>query len=111
MADDVDDAGAEINPVSTKSWWTFSRQLSLEERGFAVSVMALMAIEGWHSLGELPSIPKVAALVGIFDAEVERLWPVLAKIPEDIRCGQINHIRRYWPDEDLKTFAPEAMKP
>jgi hypothetical protein len=79
--------------------------MSLEERGFAYSVLALMTINGWRELAQLPTAADLADCIGCGRDKVARLMPLLSEIPADAMQAQLDKMRR-WPARLLAEMTP-----
>ena len=90
----------------TKKWWMATNSMTLEERGFALAVLALMHRKRRGSL------PLVLADIGSLAEDlnsridtVERLSKCFERIPEDAVNGQRRRIAG-WPEWLVREIAP-----
>lgn len=101
-----DDPG-EIKPgesLHTPEWHSFSRTLSLTERGIAVSLLVLMHLRGWRSLQELPSNQVLGKALGCGTVVVGRIRARLTSHAE-VFDAQVKRVAR-WPAWIIAEFEP-----
>ncbi len=99
-----EDAG-EIKPgnsLYTTAWRDTTRRLTLEQRGFAISVLLVMHCEGWN---DIPDARTLSKHLKLHIRVVRRLLPSLAAIPVHTIEGQSKRIAR-WPSAFIEELRP-----
>ncbi len=105
MTQDVEQTHGEIKPgtsLSTPEWWMVTRAMTLEQRGFAQTVLLFMHIEGWK---DIPDDRTLSKGLRLHIRVVRRLLPSLEAVSAHTVNEQLNRIAR-WP-----TWVVEELRP
>ncbi len=91
----------------TKKWWKATQPLTLEERGFALAVLALMHKKRRADLAlVLADIGTLAEDLNSRTDTVERLAKCFEHIPDDAVRGQRRRIATGWPEWLVREIVP-----
>lgn len=100
---DTGKSKADHTSLYTVEWQALSQRMTLEERGFAISVLAFMFTRGWR---EIPPAETIAErFSSVLDlATAHRLRPVLEGVPRAARIAQLERLC-LWPAWLVGEFA------